>query len=448
MRYAISAIAVVLAVFACVHPVYASITAAHLGPKTTNYTGKCPKTLNFTGAITGTPGTTLIYSFNRFIGGKQYLSGNTSGTIPSGGSLDVSDSMTIPTTTPTLGRNFDQIWVHNISGGQTDVYSNEAHFDVDCGVPPTPKPSPLPFPTHLKNTVNQKVCEQHATLAGLFCNSALHAGDLVLVWNYKDKGKITGYHIYETGVAIYERVDTQNNRQFTISFLKPEKGGFGGLCYQVRAYKGKVESRPSNTFCVAEKYKYTGPPAVSQVTELQPTVSVCRWHQYIFEGFLSTYAGGAPPLQCGPIEIAFAHIDDGSGPWLYHENVDYQSALAFDQSAIQGLRVFKATLELTLPRGGGKFSCYGGLGFVPSPFDPNGGNWIQGDFSTFPTEAHFGKGSNQSIDVTGIVKAWASGKTPNYGFVTRSSDENFGAEDNGWCFLNFENNAVLRIEHY
>jgi len=122
--------------------------------------------------------------------------------------------------------------------------------------------------------------------------------------------------------------------------------------------------------------------------------------------------------------------------------------LTFDQSAIKGLHVFKAMLELTLPKHGGAFNCYSSLGMVTAPFNANGSDWIQGDFSTFPTRAHFIRSSPPSIDATAIVKAWAAGKTPNYGFVTRSADENFGAEDNAWRFLNFENNAVLRIEHF
>ena len=451
MRHVILAVvAAAYAVLVSAHPADASISGAAISTYTPSYSGPCPKTIKFEGSIAGTPGTTFIYNFNRFIDSVQHLAGGATVTMPASGVLVVSDSISISATTG--GKTFDQIWVHNISGGQSDVYSNEANFSVTCGAKPTPKPkAKLPYPTDLENTVDQHTCAAHNLFAGLFCNSALHAGYLVLIWDYKKPARADGYHIYETGAAIYEHVATQNNSQLTIEFLKPEKGakgGWGGLCYLVRAFKGKTESRPSNTFCVPEKYKYTGPPAVSQVVELQPTVSICRWHQYIFEGFLSTYAGGAPALSCSPIEIGFVHIDNGSSAWLYHENVDYQSAMTFDQSAIKGLRVFKATLELTLPKHGGSFNCYGSLGMVTAPFDPNGSNWISGDFSTFPTHAHFGDGSSPSIDVTGIVKAWATGKASNYGFVTRSSDENFGAEENNSCFLQFENNAVLRIEHF
>ena len=122
--------------------------------------------------------------------------------------------------------------------------------------------------------------------------------------------------------------------------------------------------------------------------------------------------------------------------------------MTFDQSSIQGLRVFKATLQLTLPRHG-DLNCYGSTGMVTSPFDPNGSDWISGDFTRFPTQPHFRSGSNPFIDVTGIVKAWSTGKTANYGFVMKSNDENFGANE-AWnvCSTQFEDNAVLRIEHY
>jgi hypothetical protein len=116
-------------------PAAAAITTTTLTATTPSYSGKCPVTEAFSGTIVGTPGTAFQYSFNRFINGAQQVQAIGAATIPTGGSLPVSDSFSIPANS--TGANFDQIWVHNIAGGQPDVYSPKATFNVAC-VNPNP----------------------------------------------------------------------------------------------------------------------------------------------------------------------------------------------------------------------------------------------------------------------------------------------------------------------
>lgn len=117
-------------------PAAATVTASPAPPLTAttpSYSGKCPATEAFTGTISGTPGTTFQYSFNRFINNVQQIQNVGAGTIPSSGSLAVSDSFSVASSTNNTLQNFDQIWVHNISGGQSDVYGVKAAFSVTCG---------------------------------------------------------------------------------------------------------------------------------------------------------------------------------------------------------------------------------------------------------------------------------------------------------------------------
>jgi hypothetical protein len=445
MRHAI--LVVVLAACAILifaHPANAAITGAGIATSQTLYHGPCPVTIQFTGSIAGKPGTGFTYSFNRIVDGVHTVVNTPAMTMPSGAIIKVNDSITISSSTS--GVTFDQIWVHNISGGQPDLYSKEAHFTVICGAPP--KPRKIFAPTKLTNTVNPTICGQHGGFAALFCPGALHDGFLVLVWNYgpKHEAAIDGYHVYNVGPALYDRVDTQSDAQATIAFLKPVKGGFGGLCYQVRAFEGKRESKWSNTFCVPKNYKYNGPPAVVTTYTLPITASWCKWQDY-------TYGLGTFGTGCGPVVMGFMHMVSGASFWLNHENEIFQSIETYDTSSIKGMKIFRATMTLTNPSAqfsGGitkeNYACYGGIGVATAPYTA-GATWINGDFTTFPAHTHF-KAESSSIDVTRIVQAWAAGKVPNYGFVLRGTNENMGASDNNICVEYFDNNPVLTVEAY
>ena len=462
MRHAIWAIAGALAVMICANPANAAITGATISTSQPSYSGSCPTTIPFKGTITGTAGTVFTYTFNRFIDSVQHLSSSVTMTMPSGGSYSVSDSYSIPSSTS--ARTFDQIWVHNISGGQSDVYSNEADFSVTCGVPPPP-PSRIPAPTKLSNTVKPATCGQHGGLAGLFCPGALSTGYLVLVWDYKTKSEanIDGYHVYEVSKDHNDRVYTQDNAQATLAFLKPTKGGFSRRCYEVTAFKGTTESKRSDEFCVPKDYEYSGPPGVVHTLTLHPTGMTCKQLILRVPGSVSTYPGCT--FYGGYILMGFNHIKNcctdlyGTAPYI--TNV-WRTALAYDPSSIRGLNVFKATLLLKHPKAKNTgqwidetrahegYECYGGLGMVTAPWPNNHTNYFADDFSKYPTHPHFNVDSAEgspSIDVTEIVRAWASGKASNYGFVFREPTPNQSAHPS-YCYQFFDARPVLSIEAY
>ncbi|MBV8223388.1 MAG: hypothetical protein JO293_08520, partial [Candidatus Eremiobacteraeota bacterium] len=72
----------------------------------------------------------------------QQVTGGGTITMPPSGSYAVTDS--IPISSTTSPATFDQIWVHNIAFGQSDVYSAKANFSVACGL--------NPIYTHAQNT--------------------------------------------------------------------------------------------------------------------------------------------------------------------------------------------------------------------------------------------------------------------------------------------------------
>jgi hypothetical protein len=118
-------------------PASAAITSSLSTTSPNPNSGPCPVTMNFTGSINGTAGTVFTYSFNRFVNSVQQVVNGGTMTMPSSGTIAVNDS--IPIASSASGNTFDQVWVHNISGGQPDVYSNKVNFTVNCaGATPPP----------------------------------------------------------------------------------------------------------------------------------------------------------------------------------------------------------------------------------------------------------------------------------------------------------------------
>src|SRR5581483_8563859 len=110
----------------------AQITGATISTKQTSFSGACPATFDFTGAITGTPGTTFTYAFGRILYGTIEFTGDYPATMPASGSLAVADSTSITATS----NDSEQVWVRNIAGGQSNVYSPSVNYSVTCKFQP------------------------------------------------------------------------------------------------------------------------------------------------------------------------------------------------------------------------------------------------------------------------------------------------------------------------
>ncbi|HEV2907880.1 MAG TPA: hypothetical protein VGX02_01315, partial [Candidatus Eremiobacteraceae bacterium] len=264
----------------------AAITAT-LTPVTPAYTGTCPASVKFTGTISGSPGNSFQYSFVHFINGVEQVVNVGSATLPASGTMPVNDSMSIAATT---GANtFDQLWVHNISGGLPDVYSGKASFSVTCGTQPVPTPNQssssagskynkpiVPLldpdddagnparPLNITTSTDPKVCGAHISnpiVGGLLCVPIAASNKLFIVWTWQPHPKCTscpqdvdGFKIYQTDASATTMTYLSKSSAgagVTAGVLNVPGGGFLSKCYTVTAYKGAKESHPGYRTCIA-----------------------------------------------------------------------------------------------------------------------------------------------------------------------------------------------------
>jgi len=450
--HVLSGLAGIVAMLGVTTSALAAITTAQLTAGSPTSNGPCPFTETFTGTISGQPFTTFQYSFNRFINGTQQVQNVGAARIPAGGSVAVSDSFSVSGTS--AGVNFDQIWVHTIAGGQPDVYSARAPFFVNCITPNPGGPSGgshvltagasghsavqllygVPTPFNLASTTDPHVCGQHGGLAGLFCIQAVPDRYLILIWDWQPNDKwpaIDGYHVYDVTNGGKTRVQDQTNPQATVEFFKP--GSFVGKCYAVSAYKGANESPTSASFCAAG----------AQVGTNSRTVHMSNWGYFATSYTSCGFNAGICVVgtHCDDLCTGWTHSDSGANVTLDHENVYWRSYVQFEPSQIVGLNIAKATLQLRIS--GGDPTCFGAIGVAQA----QAWGTDQAPNVTWADVMPAMNSKSAVFDVTSIVRDWASG-APNWGFALKGNNENNGAEDNGYCHLDYDLNGALSIQYY
>ncbi len=131
--------------FGAVLPGHAAITGATVAATQPSWTGKCPLKVSFTGSVTGSPGTQFSITYVRTVNSVVSPIGAVTVTMPASGSIPVNDGFEIGKSTS--GVTEEQVWVHNVSGGQADVYSKAAGFSVTCVVDPGKRPNVPPAVT-------------------------------------------------------------------------------------------------------------------------------------------------------------------------------------------------------------------------------------------------------------------------------------------------------------
>ena len=450
-RLAAWIVAVACLVIAVCRPASAAVTASFSLVGTNPITATCPVKVSFNGNITGTPGTNVAYIFSNFVNGAPVVSASMNGTIPATGTLPVTETLNIDKAH--AGFQSNELDVTSPNAAQGKVF-----FTVNCSPvsvsTPTPTPNAytkfrpgagqsavsaltgVPIPADLTDTLSAKTCGDHGGFAGLFCPQALHDGYLVLVWDWQGSQyhpKADGFKVYRVDGGLHTLVDTQTNPQATISFQKPITGGFGGKCYAVTAYASGNESRTSASFCVP--VGYTGRQSKS--------VPMVHWayHYYQYNGCGLTAGLCVVGTHCGDMCVGWNHYKSGDGPTLVHSNTWWRSYIQFDPAQIEGLNVFKATLTF---RASGNPTCFGGIGAA------SGQAW---DTKNVPDASwddipHTLSSSGAIFDVTNIVRDWARGAVPNWGFAIKSNNEDTGAEDNGQCMFDLNPNGSLTIEYY
>ena len=454
--FALSVLAVLVAGVCA--PAAAGVTGATLAAtSSTSYIGPCPTTMSFNGSVTGTPGTSFTVSMNRFVSGVQQVVSKGPFTLPASGSVSVSDSMSIATsTTPAT---FNQIWVHGISGGQSDVYGNKVDFSVTCATPPPP----VAAPTNLKTTTDPGVCGDHvAPLFGaLICGAALKDGDLILVWDYSDASKVDGFRIFNTTGGAHTQIDTQSG--MTGKALKIKAADAKSMCFVVRAYKGAIESADSNSTCT---------PAIGLVNFSTVNLPMTGYHwNYHFSHewenatycFYSRGLGPSFSPSGSQILVGFEDFwDPGTNPFPCWEKIDhaYRTAISFDMGPLAGKKLWNATLTFTNQKT--VATIFGAPATCLSEIMLGNSDWsgatdlIQGDsYLDLPTgtgvnvnnpTVHITNSTAYKIDVTDAVRSWLNGSRPNFGFVFRGPRENY-AKDNDQCG-SFFGDIKLTVEYF
>jgi hypothetical protein len=457
------------------HAPAAAAVSAVLTATTPSYTGNCPTTMAFTGTVSGAPGASFQYAFNRFINGTQQVVNIGAATLPASGILAVNDSMSIAATTG--GNTFDQVWVHNIVGGQPDVYSAKANIKVTCGTPPPPTPVPTAIPgatkgidlsnpavdpddvagnparpTKIATSGDPKVCAAHISnpfIAGLLCAPIAAANKLFIVWAWQPHPKCTscpqdvdGFKIYQTdagGTTLTYLSKSSAGVGATAGVLDLPAGGFVGKCYTVTAYKGSKESHPGYRTCIG-----VAPTLGTTTVTLQPAHERSSYKERSDKGLINS-------------ENTTVHAPDGASVgYAYNieqrhpdhvDNFVYRAAVMFDLGPMAGRPLQKATLHLHVSssmvakyKQDNSKSCAAGLGTGQGAWWSNT-DWIEGNWLDTFSQA----GPNVDVDVTSEVRSWMNG-APNYGFVLKGTDENLNAFTDAECLSNYD--LSLTVEYF
>jgi hypothetical protein len=471
-------------------PAQAAVSAAALTAATATYAGACPTTMAFAGTITGTPGTTFQYSFNRFVNGVQQVHNVGPATLPASGTLAVNDSFGVSTSS--TGINFDQVWVHNVSGGQADAYSNKASFSVTCGAAtPAPSTSPGGTPTpsgpkfgrlqtlidpddaarnpaspgDIKTSGDPKACAAHMAnplVAGLLCQPIAAAGKLFILWTWHPHAgcfscpqDVDGFKIYQTDASRATRTyltETSAGPGATVSVLNNPPGGFVGKCYSVSAYKGAKESTLGQATCI------TSAPAVGATTVTLPAAKVRSSTQSHYEitgamGVLKPDSDEHSGRSDATLMAGFYHNATKEPPGDTYANGIVRGAVLFDISGLLGRPLQKAVLHLHVgltrfshdtyvnaPRDD-SMSCAQELGTGTTQWWTTT-DWIEADWIDNPSR----HGPSVDVDVTTAVRAWMNG-APNYGFVLRGDFEDLNVFRSDTCETTYDS-ATLTVTHF
>lgn len=433
-------VAAAIAVFGFAEPAAASIRSADIVASPASFTGICPVNITFQSSVQGTNGTTFRYDFVRHVNGVQTVVPGGSGTISGGFFSPPNDSMSIGSST-SAALNADQLWVHNISPVQPDVYSGYATFAVTCliGLPPRPLHLSPPAPTDVTYTNQLGVCKQHAPsdACGFILFDATNSKSLVLVWDLPasfvpSSGSIDGYKIYRVDGGRHDSVGKQPFEYVRAAEVpKPSDGSYQGKCYAVSSYNATAESGLSAPYCTSRDI-VLGTPHVTLITA--KSASRHRVHQ---RGLYY------PGVGCDAVCVGYA-FDSSNGTDLGDQSgVAWRGYLLFDPAAIAGLKVTKATLRLRTS--GGDASCLDKASAANRAWW-NNKDWIDGDFNAgvAPTAANQ---TGALLDVTRIVRHWANGDA-NFGFVLTGKNEDIGTNATISCRVDFRSSAVLDIESY
>jgi len=445
-------------VLSTVWPASASVGTATLTAASPTSNGPCPFTETFTGSIAGSPGTTFVYAFNRYIDGVQHVQTIGAATMPASGSLAVSDSFGITTTS--TGINFDQIWVHNISGGQADVYSARASFSVTCGGgTPTPSGAPsstrnfkpytqsagagtvtsvlkIPAPYGAKTTNDVTECGKHLTGLSVFlspvCGEVLAQGgaDIVFKWDGNDRyPNVDGFRAYDADThQLDSKITSSAGTSATVLFKRPP---LPSGCYVVRAYKGTEESNDSNRVCFY--------PTTTKTVTINPTeFYTYGWYSDEVIDYNNVFA--TPEISSNTTMVGYWH----QHPLRTADPSVRRAGLYYNLTTLGAHFIFKATLHLkvywTKTNPDPSASEFSNIPSCLYEIAPGTGKWWRAadtkPESSFDDPQRPTPAANVDLDVTAWTRPWLNDQV-NFGLVLRGRDEDRNERGPNRCTTSF-----------
>jgi hypothetical protein len=322
-----------------------------------------------------------------------------------------------------------------------------------------PDPSTPSAPIGLGSTTDPTICTQHGGFgAGLACKALLPQGRLVLVWDYRSGvTPAAGFHVYRVDGGARQRVDNLAiTPDLTVFIVDPPPAeGYAGACYAVSAYGGGRESDLSPAFCA-------GGGSTVQTVTLSPTQwrSTGRGHHK--DSHLGNEEFSYNTQPDGLAEAGFVYGTNKTAFGDVSDNVIYRLGILFDVNALANRRIQSAQLKMRVdnawtqewpwpdsktgptrgPPNDHSTSCIAQIG-VGRAYWWNYQDWL--DASVVSRNEYVGP--NISIDVTSIVKGWASGED-NFGFVLMGEEENLNAFTEEACLTSYLGNQIsLEVQY-
>ncbi len=337
--------------------------------------------------------------------------------------------------------------MHNISGGLSDVYSNTVNFTVNCGgggisgmsvqVMQPPVGGWPPAPTGLTNTTDVDVCAAHVNK--LFCQAAISAGQMALIWQWSGNAtypSLDGYKVFTTNNGLPKLVTTSSAGDGPKgTFLSPPADGFAGKCYIVMGYVGTTLSLASNQFCVAGG-------ATAKTATLK--VELARGWDTGWSGRTGVFAyTHEKDMACTDLCVGYFHWKEVSDTGDNWSSASLRSGVRFDVAALSPNSIIKAVLHLH--RAGvwndDAANCVTQVASGINQWWSSSGQ-IAGAFATDYIVVG-GPGPDVDVDVTAIAKQWVGGN--NYGLVLRGANESSKTFDDNHCKNEF-NSATPTLD--
>jgi hypothetical protein len=340
--------------------------------------------------------------------------------------------------------------------------------------PPQPYIAP---PGQLQTTGDANVCTDHGgPIGALACGEAFQEGWLVLVWNwqapnsYSDPSHpntqytvvrdIDGFHMYEvvpdgnSGAHAQLVSTTSAGADATITAFNPAQRDADQRCFQVRAYKGQLESTDSWPFCIGN-----GQQPTAKTISLAPSSIRTITHRHsdtgsLLLGNLDSCGGHSD----GNLVVGFVHCNDGPDQvqevWRVLAKFDagtlgpvFKATLKFhrDSTALVGTDPQDNNQSTTLPadeplHGRTDANCASEV-LLPT-YDWVGNGWDDSDEDSAPPVTNLPTtdyapipllASDVALDVTDLVIQWRQFPQSNNGFALRTWDELTQEENNDSC---------------